>query len=124
VQNKSDLPAAIQLPETLRESASISISTANGEGLDRLKAIIADSFLHGKAVDSREAVFISNVRHRDVLLKVMHIITGLQQALPVTPSEFLAADLREALQLLGQISGETTPDDILDLIFSQFCVGK
>lgn len=38
--------------------------------------------------------------------------------------EFLALDLREALQALGEITGETTPDDVLDIIFSTFCIGK
>jgi tRNA modification GTPase len=40
------------------------------------------------------------------------------------PEELLALDLREALDVLGHITGETTPDDILDLVFGQFCIGK
>jgi tRNA modification GTPase len=51
-------------------------------------------------------------------------LTGILTSLPTSSIELLTVDLREALQLLGEITGETTPDEILDLIFSQFCVGK
>jgi tRNA modification GTPase len=44
-------------------------------------------------------------------------------AIPL-PDELLALDLREALHALGEVTGETTPDDILDLVFGQFCIGK
>jgi tRNA modification GTPase len=122
VHNKSDLPASMSLPGFLASKPCLEVSTATGDGLERLKKQIADSFLHGKSVDSREAVFISRVRHRDVLVAVREILNGFPDG--AVAGELLAVDLREALQLLGQITGETTPDDILDLIFGQFCIGK
>lgn len=125
VLNKADLVTAIQLPDELCSVPTVSISTFSESTIDDLKAVIASRFLHGKSPDSREEVFVSNIRHIDLLQRVHQILFDLLSVdLLSYPSELFAADLRDALDQLGQVSGATTPDDILDIIFSQFCIGK
>lgn len=125
VINKCDLPTVLVIPDDLPPVTTISISTHASDSLTDLKSLIADTFLHGRATDSREEVFISKVRHRDLLFSVAAILERYSQSnLVYLPDELLAVDLRDALHQLGQISGATTPDDILDIIFSQFCIGK
>ena len=125
VRNKADLPDIIDMPDGAFYSGQVSISTLTGSGIDRLRGMIRDAFLHGEAVDSREYVALSQSRHRDVLIRVRrqlddflaHLQSGVE--LPL-----LSCDLRDALDSLGEVTGETTPDDVLDLIFSRFCIGK
>lgn len=125
VINKSDLPPVLSLPLDLKSLPSITVSTSTGEGIDALKRLISDTFLHGKAVDSREYTLLTRSRHRDTLQRVFSLLNTLcAEPDRFAHGELVALDLREALHLLGQITGETTPDDILDLIFSQFCIGK
>lgn len=125
VVNKSDLPTVLSIPDGLPTVSTISISTLVSDALVDLKALIASVFLHGHASDSREEVFISKARHRDLLSSVASVLEKYSRSnSDPPPDELLAVDLREALHLLGQVSGSTTPDDILDLIFSQFCIGK
>lgn len=125
VFNKADLSAQLTLPSDLHALPSTSISTFTGEGIEGLKKLIADSFLHGKAVDSREYTLLTKVRHRDTLQRVALILKSLANfPEKLVHGELVAIDLREALHLLGQITGETATDDILDLIFDQFCIGK
>jgi tRNA modification GTPase len=125
VMNKSDLPRAITLPGTLLNHETVMISTLTGDGIDRLLRAVNTRFLHGRAVDSREYIALSNVRHRDALEKCaanLHSFTA--DAAALLDPELLAVDLRDALHALGEITGETTADDILDRIFKQFCIGK
>lgn len=125
VFNKSDLPALLVLPVDLLSLPTVSVSTSSGEGIDELKRVISESFLHGKCIDSREFTLLTRARHRDALQGVSLILGSLYRAPEkLSHGELIALDLREALDLLGQVTGETTPDDILDLIFSQFCIGK
>ena len=125
VINKSDLPIALSIPDVLPSVTTISISTLASDTLADLKNLVANTFLHGKATDSREEVFINKARHRDLLYSVATILERYSKAKgDFAPDELLAVDLRDALHLLGQVSGATTPDDILDIIFSQFCIGK
>lgn len=125
VINKCDLPQALTMPAELPAVKTIAISTLSQDSIASLKALISDSFLHGKAVDSREEVFINKARHRDLLVSVAGVLEKYVNSVDCCPpDELLAVDLRDALHLLGQVSGTTTPDDILDIIFSQFCIGK
>jgi tRNA modification GTPase len=125
VFNKTDLPTQLVLPADLQVIPSTSVSTFTSEGIERLKKMIANSFLHGKTVDSREYILLSRARHRDALQNVSLILNSLTSTPEnLVHGELVAVDLREALHLIGQITGETTPDDILDLIFGQFCIGK
>ena len=125
VQNKSDLPALIEFPGELADLEKVAISTLTGEGIDRLRTMIRDAFLHGRSVDGREFVALSQARHRDALAKAK---TSLERFTESCTSgsdlELLAWELREALHAVGEVTGETTPDEVLDLIFSRFCVGK
>lgn len=125
VLNKTDLPALLRLPSPLNDLPRMEISTATGEGIEALKDAIAEMFLHGRATDNRDMVMLSRARHRDSLLRVEASLTSFVRSLQSGIShDLLAIDVRDALDALGQITGETTPDDILDLIFGQFCIGK
>ena len=125
VLNKSDLETELHLPPGLCTYPSITISTLSLAGIEQLKQCISQTFLHGKIVDSRELLLLSRSRHRDALLRVRALLRDFtdHSAIPL-PDELLALDLREALNALGEVTGETTPDDILDLVFGQFCIGK
>jgi tRNA modification GTPase len=125
VRNKVDLPDVLEYPDSSFSGDRVSISTLTGDGIDSLRCMIRDAFLHGQAIDGREYVALSSTRHRDVLCRVkksldeflLHLASGLE--LPL-----LSCELREALTSLGEVTGETTTDDVLDLIFSRFCIGK
>jgi tRNA modification GTPase len=69
---------------------------------------------------------VSNIRHIELLKKAYENITQAVKTLISTDIslEFIAVDIREALYYLGIIIGETTTEDLLDTIFSQFCIGK
>lgn len=125
VRNKADLPALLRLPPEVDGLPFVTVSTASGEGIETLKDTIAEMFLHGRVGDSRELVLLSRARHRDSLLRVEASLVRFSESLRSGLShELLALDLRDALDALGQVTGETTADDILDLIFGQFCIGK
>lgn len=125
VINKADLPSRLSLPEPLSREQSYAISTATGEGVDLLRNGIADLFLHGKLTDNRDLAFLSDARHRDAVQKVVNSLSRFNAALvDASTFELLAIDLRDALDALGQVTGQTTPDDILGLIFDKFCIGK
>ncbi|HEY6872094.1 MAG TPA: tRNA uridine-5-carboxymethylaminomethyl(34) synthesis GTPase MnmE [Geobacteraceae bacterium] len=125
VRNKSDLPPLIELPGELAGFETVAVSTLTGEGIDLLRAAIRDAFLHGRAVDGREFVALSQARHRDALVKAKAALDRFRESLAAGAElEILAWDLREALDAVGEVTGETTPDEVLDLIFSRFCIGK
>ncbi|MEJ2700412.1 MAG: hypothetical protein P8Z70_12240 [Desulfuromonadales bacterium] len=68
---------------------------------------------------------LSDRRHRESLVRTRRSLERFQSGLEEQLSpELLALDLRDALEALGEITGETTPDEILERIFSRFCIGK
>lgn len=124
VRNKSDLPLAAHLPETC-SAPVVSISTLTGDGVVELRDAITRAFMHGHAIDGREFVAVSKARHRDALLKartsLQSFVANLEEGVNM---ELLPVDLRDALDAVGEVTGETTADDVLDRIFSSFCIGK
>src|SRR5690606_32825374 len=98
------------------------ISVRDGQGLDRLVAEIerrAEALLGG-----REAVLITRARHRAAVEEALVHLERFTRALGRGELEFLAEDLRLAARALGRITGRIEVDDILDVIFSEFCIGK
>jgi tRNA modification GTPase len=125
VRNKCDLAVGIELPAELAGAETVTISTLTGEGIEQLRTTIRDTFLHGRAVDGREFVVVSQARHRDALAKAYDALQQFGASLAARVElAVLAWEMREVLAAVGEVTGETTPDDVLDLIFSRFCIGK
>jgi tRNA modification GTPase len=124
VINKSDLPQILdenELPDKVR---SVHISSKDGSGIDQLCKAIFASFLDERAT-SQDHIALTTVRHRDIVARAIHGLDRFSLQLKSGFSgELLAIDLRDALAAVGEITGETTPDAILDIIFSSFCIGK
>ena len=104
--------------------AALEIAAAVGTGLDELKRTLVELVWSG-GVEHREDVFLLNVREKDLLLRAQ---AALKQALAdaeagLTP-DLIAVGLEEALEALGELTGENLTDEVIDRIFSQFCVGK
>ena len=95
-----------------------------GKGLDKLKATVCEELLGGEFVIG-ESPIVTNARHQAALRHaneaLNYVIESLENGMP---PELVAVDLRISLDGLGDIVGKTTTEDILDRIFSQFCVGK
>jgi tRNA modification GTPase len=125
VRNKSDLPTVSEFPDSMNKVKTVMVSARNGDGIGDLREAIFSQFIRGGILDGREFTALSQARHRDALEKAKQQLVSFLKSFPDEPGlEFVALDLREALCSLGEVTGETTPDDILDLIFSRFCIGK
>ena len=101
------------------------ISSKSESGIDELKTAISEYFINqGGMLENRETVILSEQRHFDALFKCTKNLENVLASIGSTDLELLAFELREALYFLGQISGETSTEDLLDEIFSNFCIGK
>lgn len=127
VINKSDMPQALMEDEikNLRDGMqSVSVSAVNGNGMENLHEAILKEALHGRSEPSGGLV-ITRARHRDALQKALSAVKlGIKEIKSGASPEFISIYLRDALNAIGEIVGETTPDEILDMIFSEFCIGK
>lgn len=122
--NKIDLPLALKFENQLgSESTVVHLSALTGEGLDNLTAAIVKPFAD---VDSESVgLMITDSRHYDLLLRAGSSLEGSLLLLSQDASEELVLiGLQNALRFLGEITGETTTEDILGRIFSTFCIGK
>ena len=100
------------------------VSSKTGEGLDVLRRGVSTFLLEDNPL-SGETVMLTERRHFQALLSVLEPIDkALLACCDVSCLELLAFDVREALYFLGQISGETTTEAVLDEVFSGFCIGK
>ena len=124
VLNKTDLPRRLVLPDEEHFVAMVSTAALSGDGIDLLKKTICSQFLHSSASDSREFVALSRARHRDALVSAEQFLQQFTGGLLDRHLELLALDLRGALQAVGTVTGQTATDEVLDLIFSSFCIGK
>lgn len=124
VVNKCDLGRP-QLPTPLADFSHCHVSVHSGEGLDRLKEFIVETFTGETGGDSRETVMIADRRHREALLRAQTALGEAVGGLGGGASlELVAIDLREALAGLEIITGQSAPEEVLERIFSQFCIGK
>ena len=122
--NKCDLPQRLERERiTAKELTPVDVCALTGSGLEEVRGALYRAVM-GKE-QKGPALLITSVRHRDALIKAEE---GIQRALSCIkqeePLEFTAFELREALARLGEITGETCTDEILNDIFSRFCIGK
>jgi tRNA modification GTPase len=123
--NKSDLNEKINIKEIdeLESEYVISTSVTQGFGIDQLKEAIVKLFFHGE-IKSNELV-ITNMRHKEAMMAANSSCLQAIEALSSTSAIDLASiDIRNAWYSLGQITGDTMEENIIDKIFSEFCLGK
>ena len=126
VLNKSDLPAKIS-SEDLRSlgiRSAVACSCLKESGLEALQKEMAGFILQGMAEIPEEAV-VSTVRQKDLLQQTADDLARAGEACQKGfSSEFIASDVRQALHHLGMLVGEVVTEDVLELLFSKFCIGK
>ncbi len=124
VVNKCDLPQALDESTLPAGRPRIHISALTGQGLPELEQHILDLVLGGHVVPQNEAV-VSSPRHRQALSTALAGVRAARSAHQEgLPADCISIDLSEALDALGQITGETADEELLDRIFSEFCIGK
>lgn len=125
--NKSDLPQVLDTEELRREYGSpdvIVLSVKTGEGLEQVEQWLQE-FVYGEGSDSESSSMTQNARQQDLLEKALRSLEdALEGARQHLPYDCLTIDLTQTLHDLGEITGEDVPDEIIDEIFAQFCVGK
>ena len=121
VANKADLAndATVTLP-----AEYVEISALTGDGLTDLAQKIKAKFISGETDFSSHAV-LSNVRHFHAVNQALSDLTNFHDNLSAElPFDLLVIDLQHAWEVLGTINGDTVEEDLLDVIFSKFCLGK
>jgi tRNA modification GTPase len=120
--NKIDLSGRAAGPGEHNGQPSINVSIQTAAGLDTLRQHLKHSIGY---TDHAEGSFTARRRHVDALRRAFeHVETGRQQLEQQRAGELLAEELRQAQQVLGEITGEVSSDDLLGRIFSSFCIGK
>jgi tRNA modification GTPase len=129
VCNKSDLlttdrePIASRLPGNGQVPPAVFTSSLTGEGITQLQSMIFER-VHGAGAE-QESGFLTNVRQHSLVQTAIAALDRATAAVPLkVPHEMVLLDLYSALRPLDDITGATTADDILNLIFSSFCIGK
>jgi tRNA modification GTPase len=127
VINKCDLPQVLDEDgvgagrfawETLHASA------LTGEGMDALREALGRTVAEGR-LDASAADCLFNARQRGALRRVLDELSHGEEAVRAGMGyEFAAVNLREAADALGEVTGQVTAQDVLDRVFSQFCIGK
>ena len=127
VRNKMDLMDGMDKMDAgdilaVKWAAACEVSAITGAGLHELEHTLA-ALLLGDASRTAEEPMLSRLHQKDSIRRAATALERLFDNIDASP-EFLAVDLREALQAVGEITGETTPEDVLDRIFASFCIGK
>ncbi len=125
VINKSDLASGREpeIPESWQDMPRIMISARYDQGIGKLRELIAETVLKSAFVS--ESAIIPNLRHRQSIEKSLGAVTAAKEGMESgIPFELVSMDIREAADLLGEIIGLTVREDVLDQIFSKFCIGK
>lgn len=126
VLNKIDLVQGVvsQTPfGALTPPVVVKTSALTGSGLDELENQIVEMVVRGDF--SADEAVVTNVRHEDALRRARkHLEDALCAVEQDTPLDLVVIDVREGLSALGEITGETVDDEIIDRIFADFCVGK
>jgi tRNA modification GTPase len=122
VANKCDLPAALD-PSAL-PAAPLATSAVTGAGIAELEARLVEIALGGRAPGA-DSFLVTSPRHKDALARAATHLAAARAGLATgLPEDFLTIDLEAALRALGEITGESVGEDLLDAIFSRFCIGK
>jgi len=127
--NKSDLPnfSSQRVGEKIRDvsgqATAVAVSALSQDGIAQLRAAMLKPFVNGNG--AAEGLMITNARHHDLLMRTIDAVASSEALIRERASEeIILVGLHQALKFLGEITGETTTEEILGQIFSTFCIGK
>ena len=128
ILNKTDLPRKVDLAELkllAGKSAVIETSIVNYEGMDQLGEQIGHMFFNEGIESNQNNVMVTNARHIGLLHQaddgLCDVLKGINDGMPV---DLVQIDMTRCWELLGEITGDSYQDELLDQLFSQFCLGK
>ena len=116
---KSESPKAAYLNSEIK---TIEVSAKEKLHIDELKQRIYNSAIKDKLTS--DETLVTNIRHLEALQKTEEALLRVLKGIDTVTSDFLAIDIKQALHYLGEITGAVTTDDLLENIFSKFCIGK
>ena len=126
IYNKTDLESAVDIKELKEKTGSpvIPVSVVEETGITELEETIKKMFFHGEISFDNE-VYITNARHKTALEEALESLKMVRESIEMGMSEdFFSIDLMSAYESLGKIVGESVGEDLVNEIFSRFCVGK
>ncbi len=127
VINKTDLEEAIdveRIKNIIGDKKLIRISLLNNKGLEALEDALEEMVFEGEGF-SKEQPFITNTRHQQAIsLGLQSLEDGIKALENHMPLDFVEVDFKNAWESLGEVTGDTVSEDILDHIFENFCIGK
>ncbi len=124
--NKSDLETKISKEELKQylDKPMIEISAKEEEGIHELETILKDMFFQGE-ITFNDEIYITNIRQKEALGKAYESLQRVKDSVEAgMPEDFYTIDLMDAYEALGNITGETIGEDLVNEIFSKFCMGK
>ncbi|MCU9533593.1 tRNA uridine-5-carboxymethylaminomethyl(34) synthesis GTPase MnmE [Streptococcus sp. CSL10205-OR2] len=121
--NKTDLPQVIEedkLPED-----SIKISVLEHTNIDKIEEKINAIFFDNAGIVEKDATYLSNSRHISLIEKAIESLKSVNEGLELQmPVDLLQIDLTKTWEILGEITGDAAPDELITQLFSNFCLGK
>ena len=125
--NKSDLETVVTVEEMRKETENIpviSISAKEEQGIRDLEEKVKEMFLKGD-ISFNDQIYITNVRQKNSLVEakesMVKVVGSIEDGMP---EDFYSIDLMDAYESLGNITGESVGEDLINEIFSKFCMGK
>ena len=124
--NKTDLEQMVSVEELEKQTGHqvIPVSAKEETGIEELEKEIQSMFYHGD-IDFNDEVYVTNIRHKTALTESLSSLKLVQKSIEDgMPEDFYSIDLMNAYEQLGTIIGEAVEDDLVNEIFSKFCMGK
>lgn len=125
--NKSDLECKVNVEEIKQMLAGkqiVSVSAKKEEGIKEVSDLISNMFMHGN-LSFNDEVVITSLRHKNALIEALESLKLVEQSIKNRmPEDFYSIDLLDAYKSLGYLIGESMDDDLVNEIFSKFCMGK
>ncbi|NME36531.1 tRNA uridine-5-carboxymethylaminomethyl(34) synthesis GTPase MnmE [Fusobacterium sp. FSA-380-WT-3A] len=125
ILNKIDIERKLDITSLTKVKKWIEISALENIGIENLENEIYNFILSENIEDSSEKLIITNIRHKSALEKTKKAIENIFETIDMGyPMDLIAVDLNDAMDSLSEVTGEISSEDLLDHIFSNFCVGK
>lgn len=122
--NKTDLETKIKSKDIVTEHPILSISIKENIGMEQISHVIKEMFFSGE-INFNEDIIITNDRHKEAFYEVLESLRLVKQSvMDGMPEDFYSIDLMNAYETLGRIIGENVEEDLVNMIFREFCMGK